>query len=141
MRIAGPLLGAACAVIAWLVGLAYCLMLVVAPRVECARGDSDPFLAALALAVPLVVLLALAPGGLPHRDVLRWPTLPFAVLIPAAVRALWPYLSGADSLEHAYACDPARELPIWTSAWAPAQIGVLVWLAFTAARFWRRPAG
>jgi len=144
MRLGELVFRAAAGLGAFLVGIAHCLLLAVIPRMGCATPDNDPYFASFALGLPLGVLIALASAGLRFRSLLRWFTLPLALLVPLAVRAVLPYLDEA-ALAGMHVCSATRgwaaatDVTAWHRAWAPVQLCLLLALSVQAARYWLPP--
>lgn len=142
MRAAELFFRVGASVTAFLVGYAHCLLLVFVPRIECEIPDSDPYFASLVLALLVAPLTALSAVGLPVRGLLRWLVLPFALLVPAAVLGVLPYVEW-EAIARMHVCSAssgwaaAASPAWWHRAWAPLQLALLLGIAAQSLRFWR----
>ncbi len=144
MRPAEIILRVGCGLVGWMLAYVHGLVLAVLPLVDCADG-SNPWLAALLLAVPAAAVpLLLRLGGL-VRESVRWLALPYLGLAALAAWAVLPYLRSA-TLDGAALCPlaaadgPSLAVPGWQRAWAPLQLGLLAVLTVSALHYaWPRP--
>ena len=140
MRFAEVFLRLGVSLVGWMVIFAYLLWLLVLPQVPCSPGEPSLW-AVLLGATPVVALFALllpSSRRLPGvHDVLRYAALPTLLLAALGLRIAGTALLD-NTLGDARVCGLASQF--WSSAWAPIQLGMLLFIALQAWRCFRPPA-
>jgi len=139
MRAAEVFLRLGSGLVAWMLIYAYALWLAVLNEAGCVDGDQlhRVLLAAAVLAAAVSPLLTVTrPFGDVHR-LLRWLAVPLALLLPFALRNVWAAFDRVH-MDGLALCDVAAPTP-WQSAWAPAQLFIVILLVLMILRAWRTP--
>jgi len=129
------------ALVAWMLLYAYFIWLAVLQKAGC-QGGSDEMHRLLIGILPFAfgsafLLRVSRPFGEIH-SILRWLAVPIALLLPAAVIAVWDVMS-AVTLGNRAVCG-AGQPATWQILWAPLQlltIGTCIWMI---ASVWRSVA-
>lgn len=134
----------------WLVFAGLCLVLAIVPQADCTPGSEQLWRGTLLFAGVSFLALIFVGRGLQWAPSLKWLTLPALALAALATVAVFPGLStttfGGASLcaitGAASSLDLGPEHPASTveRLWPVAQLGVLLFGAIQAGRYWRAPA-
>lgn len=120
--------------VGWLVAFVHLLILGILPRTSCAQGAGDVLAGSLMMAVPAAICLAVIGAGKRVSPMMRYASVPAALVWPFAVVAVWPTLGAGDThlcVALGLASD-AGAAPGWHAWWPWVQLGLL---AAIAARF------
>jgi hypothetical protein len=138
MTLIEVLLRLGCSIVAWLVVYTHCLWLATLYSVGCGSDGSEFWRLLLGFA-PITLGFTLLLGSANRipaiRGTLAWLALPLLLLLPLAVRGLWPTLRSATFNHSAICAEGAASL--WHVAWAPVQIATLAAVGFMALRVYR----
>ncbi len=141
MSLAEVFLRLGCALVSWVVIIAYCVWLAALEQVSCGPNGVQPWAMLLGFGVLTAMFACLLPLGakVPGvANILRLPALTLVLLVPLAGRHVLTIIERVNT-DGGTIC-PDTALSWWQTWWGPAQVLVLLTIVVMAVVQWRRTA-
>ncbi len=141
MRFSEVLLRLGCALVAWMVIYAYFVWLAALRSIGCGPDNDEMHLLLLGMAPFAVACAVMLRLTRPYREIhqiLRWLSVPIALLFPLALQTTWKVFSTVN-IGGGGICGDSRSTS-WEAWWAPLQLAALAISAWLIVRVWRSVA-